>query len=110
MQDLASELKEGFTPLQHRPATLTFVSSSTGLPVYQDVPDADYWVQNAVQPVRFEQAVVSLADLGLMPLSRSGLIAHSYSISRGRLPDIRRLYGRWQRLTKLAPSPGARNS
>ncbi|MEN4912486.1 SDR family NAD(P)-dependent oxidoreductase [Erwinia amylovora] len=93
MQDLASELKEGFTPLQHRPATLTFVSSSTGLPVYQDVPDADYWVQNAVQPVRFEQAVVSLADLGVDAFvevgPHSSLIQHIKGSLTRHTPPVR---------------------
>lgn len=64
MQGLSAELKEGFALLQHRPAALAFVSSSTGLQIHSEVLDADYWVHNAVLPLRFEQAVTSLANLG----------------------------------------------
>ncbi len=64
MQGLSAELKEGFARLRHQPASLAFVSSSTGLPIHAQVLDADYWVHNAVLPVRFEQAVTSLANLG----------------------------------------------
>ncbi|MCK8198439.1 hypothetical protein, partial [Erwinia amylovora] len=75
------------------PATLTFVSSSTGLLGYQDVPDADYWGQNAVQPVRFEQAVVSLADLGVDAFvevgPQSSLIQHITGSLTRHTPPVR---------------------
>ncbi|WP_447803265.1 type I polyketide synthase [Pseudomonas serbica] len=64
IEPLTDGLHQGFVHLQHRRPTLAFISSSSDL-VTQDEPlGVRYWLNNAILPVRFEQAVVSLAELG----------------------------------------------
>ncbi|MGF6126913.1 acyl transferase domain-containing protein/acyl carrier protein [Pseudomonas frederiksbergensis] len=64
MEPLTDELNQGFVHLQHRRPTLAFVSSSRDLPAQDEPLEVGYWLDNAILPVRFEQAVVSLAELG----------------------------------------------
>ena len=64
MEHLTDELHQGFVHLQHRRPTLAFVSSSRDLPTQDESLGSRYWLDNAILPVRFEQAVASLAELG----------------------------------------------
>jgi acyl transferase domain-containing protein/NADPH:quinone reductase-like Zn-dependent oxidoreductase len=64
MAELAGALREGLGAASPRTAALPILSTVTGLPADARSFDAEYWVRNLTQPVRFSAALGWLAANG----------------------------------------------
>ncbi|WP_326553896.1 type I polyketide synthase [Micromonospora sp. NBC_01813] len=65
MEPILSALAEVTGRLTYRQAELEIVSTLTGGPCGDAMGGADYWIEQARRPVRFDDAVASLAGLGV---------------------------------------------
>ncbi|QMU69825.1 type I polyketide synthase [Streptacidiphilus sp. P02-A3a] len=63
MEPVLDELGRAAAAVELMAPTLTWVGALTGEVV--EVPEADYWVRQARQPVRYADAVTTLADQGI---------------------------------------------
>ncbi|MFJ6248309.1 MULTISPECIES: SDR family NAD(P)-dependent oxidoreductase [unclassified Streptomyces] len=70
MDPMLDEFRRTLSGIAFRPARIPFVSTVTGDLV--TTTDADYWVEHARRPVRFDAAVRRLADLGATVLLEAG--------------------------------------
>nr|WP_175548187.1 type I polyketide synthase [Saccharopolyspora flava] len=64
VEALEDRVLADLAPLDARRATVPFFSTVTGSWLGDEVPDAAYWYRNLRNPVRFEEAVQGLLDLG----------------------------------------------
>ncbi|MFE5898567.1 SDR family NAD(P)-dependent oxidoreductase [Streptomyces sp. NPDC056488] len=70
MDPMLDEFRRTLSGIDFRPARIPFVSTVTGDLV--TTTDADYWVEHARRPVRFDAAVRRLTDLGATVLLEAG--------------------------------------
>jgi acyl transferase domain-containing protein/acyl carrier protein len=64
MDPIREEMLAALESIRPRPTTVPLVSTVTGVPIDGETLTADYWWSNVRKPVRFADAVGSLAKLG----------------------------------------------
>jgi acyl transferase domain-containing protein/NADPH:quinone reductase-like Zn-dependent oxidoreductase/NADP-dependent 3-hydroxy acid dehydrogenase YdfG/acyl carrier protein len=113
MEAIRETLIESFVGLQPKASNrATFVSTVTGTVLTGDRLDADYWWRNVREPVRFTDAVMSMAGLGCRIFIEIGphavlqyYIGECLALAevKGRvLPTLRKDADGWGRIVEMA--------